>query len=158
MSLEEEIQRLITLGEKDPLDAARKLIEANGPEWVNEQLAAYQEDVIAEMFRRRLGAIRRGAELVLHPGDQHSQGELKLASAWVPGVGWKRAADLTAEDLRARAHFYDVIAHASQRRSAWCREVASMMDEDNVRTLGKLRRPLPALPDDDDLPQIEAVG
>jgi hypothetical protein len=149
MTLEEAIDQLINVGEGDPLTIARKVNNAHDAAWLKDELLAHSEDLIAEIARRKLGAIRRSAEIALRPGDQHTQADLMIVKAWVPGEGWKRAADLTPTDCRKRAGFYDVISAAANRRSAWFREIADMMDADNVKTLGGLKRDLPALPADD---------
>lgn len=146
VTLDEEIERMVSFGETDPLDAARKLTKIHSSEWIASQLAMYQEDILSDMFRRRLGAVRRSAEKRLQPGDEMSQTELRLAKAWVPGEGWKKAADLTVQDLRERARFYDVLANASYVRARWNSEVADLMEAEGAATLGKLKASLPALP------------
>lgn len=147
MTLEEAITQAINLGEKDPLEIARKIEREQGREWMGEQLVLYAEDLVAEIARQRLGVNRRLNQLALRPGDVKSQAELKLDSFWVPEFGWKRAADLTSADLRARAAWYDRAIDSLRVHGDWCREVAGMMDADRVKTLGKLKRPLPALPE-----------
>lgn len=157
MTLEEAIQQEITLGQKDPLEIARRIAISQGDEWVTEQLALLAEDLVAELARRRLGSQRRGAELALRPGDTAASSELKIRSAWVPGSGWKRAADLTTDDLLMRAAWYERLAGASLRRASWCREVVDLMAQEGVKTLGKLKSALPPLPDEVEPLALEAV-
>lgn len=151
-NLEEAIAQQINLGSKDPLEIARSIEKLYGTEWMGEQLQAYSEDLVAGLARMRLGSIRRSAEIALRPGDPTTQADLKLSSFWVPnehGGEWKRASDVTIEDLEARARHYDRLAAGSLRRSQWLREVADLMRAEGAKTLGKLKVALPALPDDD---------
>lgn len=155
MNLDEAINQLVELGEKDPLDIARKIEKRYGTEWVQEELSAHAETLIAQMARQRLGALRRSAEIALRPGDTIAQGDMKIAKAWVPNVGWKVAADLTSDDLLVKAAWYERLAGASLRRAEWCREVAGMILTEGVPKLGRLKAPLPPLPDQPD--ELEAA-
>lgn len=148
MSIEEAIAQLIGLGEKDPLTIVDKLVHRYGEDWLREQSALRAHDVSADLARQMLGSVRRSSEIALRTGDQMSSSELKLRSYWVPESGYKRAADLTVDDLLVRASFYDKLAHASGIRAAWCRDVAGLMVAEGVKTLGKLKATLPMLPDD----------
>ncbi len=160
MTLEEAISQLVSLGQKDPLTIARKVIEKNDKHWLAVELTSLAEDVIAEMARKLLGSQRRSSERALTPGGgPMASAELKLRSFWVPEVGYKKAADLTSGDLRARASWYDQMSVAALRRASWCREVADMVDAEGVETLGKLRKDLPALPEEGDIepPMLDAA-
>lgn len=155
VGLDEAIDQLVSTGEKDPLTIARKIIERNNKHWLRAQLEAYAEDFVSDMARHRLGAIRRVSEIALRPGDQKTTGELKLASVWIPNVGYKPFGRVTVDDLRAKAAFYDKLAFASVRRSQWCVEVASMMEAEGAETLGNLKAALPLLPEQ---AELEAVA
>ncbi len=151
LNLEDAIAQQITLGLKDPLEIARSIEKLYGTAWMGEQLVAYAEDLVAGMARMRLGANRRSAEIALVPGEVTSA-DLKLSSFWIPdehGGSWKRASDLTADDLEARARHYDRLASGSLRRSRWLRDVADLMRSEGAKTLGKLKAAIPVLPDDD---------
>lgn len=152
--LEREIEQMVNLGERDPLDIARKIIDRHEPGWVGAELLARAEDIIAEFARRQLGSVRRSAELMLRPGDEFAEGAMRLAKIWVPGSGWKVAADLTSADLRARADWYQKFANAALRRRNWCLEVAALMEIEGAETLGKLKAPLPALSEGEVLPEL----
>ncbi len=150
-SLEDAIAQQITLGMKDPLEISRNIEKLYGTAWMGEQLVAYAEDLVAGMARMRLGADRRSAEVALVPGEV-TTAALKLSSFWIPdehGGSWKRAADLTADDLESRARHYDRLAVGSLRRSRWLRDVADLMRSEGAKTLGKLKAAIPVLPDDD---------
>lgn len=146
VTLEEAIQQQVNLGARDPQGIYEALERQFGNDELLELVRPYLPDLLTEMARRRLTAHRRSAEVALRLGDHRSQAQIRLAKAWIPGSGWKRADELTAEDLRLRAAAYDSLANASLVRAQWCREVASMIEEDGVQTLGQLRRELPALP------------
>lgn len=147
MNLEEAIAQLIELGEKDPLVISRKLVERQGRAWLAGELEAYAEQLVAELARKRLGSLRRSAQVALVPGDQVAQGELRLRSFWVPDVGWKRAADLTVDHLLARAVWNERFASSVLTQARWCRDVAELMVAEGAKTLGKLKAMLPQLPE-----------
>ncbi len=151
MNLDEAIGNLIELGEMDPLVIARKIEERHGAEWLHDELAACAEQLVAGIARQRLGSVRRSAEVALRPGDEMSQAEMKIAKVWVPEEGWKVAANLTIEDLIAKAIWYERLMSAAGIRAQWLREVAQMMIEDGAKKLGALKRPLPPLPGIDEL-------
>jgi hypothetical protein len=145
MTLDEAIEQLVTLGEKDPAEIVKKLQHRHGEKWLRTQVAARAEEVTLEFARRILGSARRRGELALRAGDAMSQAEMQITTAWVPGVGWKVAADLTRDDLLARAGWYERFADASLRRAEWCRDVVARMDDEGVERLGDISE-LPPLP------------
>lgn len=159
LDLDAAIEQLVNLGEKDPLEIARKLVKRHGAEWLATELAARGEEIVAQIARQRLGANRRRAEIALRTGDELTAADLKLAKEWVPGAAggeWKVAADLTDADLDAKAGWYESLGRAALRRAQWCREVAGLMRDEGVKTLGKLKAHLPELPADDELVLPEA--
>lgn len=151
MHLDDALEQLVIIGERDPIDIARKIIDRNGEDWVSRELLALAEDIIAQFARQKLGSVRRSAEIALHPGDYVSEGRMKEAKFWVPGSGWKQVADLTAEDLRTKATWYATFRRAAARREIWCLETADLIDAQGVVTVGQLEVPLPALPEDDEV-------
>lgn len=157
MTLEEAIASLIALGEKDPITIVDKLVKREGEDWLRDQGAAYAHDFASDVARRMLGSQRRSSEIALRTGDQVTSSELKLRSYWIPELGWKPAHELTPDDLRARASFYERLAHGAGIRAAWCRQVADLMVAEGVKTLGKLKATLPPLPDEGDLALPVAV-
>jgi len=150
MHLDDAIEQLVVIGYRDPLDIARKIIDLHGEEWVNKELEGLAEDIISNLARQKLGNIRRSAEIALSPGDYVAEGRMKVAKFWVPGYGYKQVAELTAEDLVAKADWYAVFRRAAHRREIWCRETAALIRAEGVVTVGQLEAPLPALVDDDD--------
>lgn len=156
IDLEAQIEILVNLGERDPLNIMRKLIERYGHQWAEAEVALRAEDFITDLARRRLGSTRRRAELELVSGNELSAAHLRLAKFWIPNQGWKQAVELTASDLRARADWYHVFALAARRREAWCREVADLMDYEGVATLGDLQTPLPVLPSNEEVLELTA--
>ena len=156
MNLAETIEQLVNLGERDPLEIAAKVRERNERRWLRDELEALADDLIADMARRQLGANRRRLELALRPGDQLTSSQFRIAKAWVPGEGYKVAADLTRADLVARAQWYEGFAEASTRRAEWCFSVVALMDAENVDRLGDLTAALPPLPTRDVVREIAA--
>lgn len=152
--LERAIEQLVNLGEKDPLSIARKLINRYGETWARLEVAARAEEVISDLARKKLGANRRSAEIALRPGDEISQGNMRIAKAWIPGVGWKVAAELTISDCIRKSNFYSVLEYAARRRADWYREVAALMEAEGAETLGKLKADLPALPEGEEPLQL----
>jgi len=146
MNLEEAILQLIELGEKDPLVIARKIVERNDADWLAEQMLPYCEQFLSELSRQRLGSQRRSSQLALRPGDDLADAELKLRSVWVPEQGWKRAADMTADDLDVRAAYLERLAGSIAIQASWFREVSGLMRAEGAKTLGRLKAALPPLP------------
>lgn len=146
MTLDEAIAQQITLGEKDPLTIARKIQKTLDSEWLSSELLSLAEELVADRARHRLGSQRKSSMVALRPGDQVATSELRLRSVWVPGKGWIRAADMTDEDCDCVAAFYTRLASASTIRANWYATVASMIREEGVPTLGRLKAALPELP------------
>lgn len=157
-TLDEAIRQQVSLGANDPLEIVAKLDKAYGHEWVLEQLVPLASDIVADMARRALGEVRRAAEIVVRPGDVVSQADLKIAKVWVPTrdgfTVYKPFGKLTADDLDARAAWYENFAKGALRRAAWCREVSALMRAEGVALLGKLKAQLPELPAAADLPEL----
>lgn len=151
MHLDDAVQQLVILGERDPITIARNIIERNGEEWISTELYSMAEDLIAQMARTRLGNARRSAEVALRPGDYVAESRMKIAKMWIPGFGYKRVSELTAADLRAKASWYGAARQAVYKREVWCLQTAGLLDREGVTTVGELTAPLPALPEDDDM-------
>lgn len=147
MSLEEAIAQQITLGVKDPLEIARNLEALYGAEWVAEELASHREEILAEIARQALGRERRAAILPAVVRERKTKRQTMLAPIFIPGVGWKSLGDCTADDLAAREQFYLRAAGAMVRMASWCRDCIEAMRAQGVEKLGKLRGPLPELPE-----------
>jgi len=156
IDLDVAIEQLVRLGERDPLNIARKLIERYGQEWAELEVALRAEGFITALARERLSGARRRAELDLVSGDEISAGAIKTAKFWIPNQGWKQAAELTSGDLRARANWYHAFVLAARRREAWCREVADLMDREGAAFLGDLQAPIPALPSGEEVLELTA--
>jgi hypothetical protein len=151
MTLHEAIAQLIELGEGDPLTIARKIEKNHDKHWLSAELLALAEDLMAEMARQELGRVRRSREVALRPGDMVSSAEMKLAKVWVPGFGYKPAAEVTPADAAAKVRWYQAASTALMRRAVWWADVLGMMKAEGAGTLGKLKAALPPLPDGDDL-------
>lgn len=157
--LDTAIEQLVQSGERDPLDIARKLINQHGQTWARLEVAARAEDLIADLARRKLGSVKKQGTAVvqtLRPGSEISADRLRIAKVWIPGEGWKRAAELTVSDCLKRASFYRLLSDTAQRRAGWYQEVASLMEAEGAKTLGQLKAELPALPTHEELLQLGA--
>lgn len=148
MHLDDAVEQQVILGERDPIDIARKIIDRNGEEWLVRELLARAEDIIAIYARQKLGSERRSAEIALHPGDYVAEARMKIAKFWVPGYGYKEFSEATVEDLRAKAEWYAKFREAAAKREVFCREVANQIEAEGVVTVGQLEGPLPALQED----------
>jgi hypothetical protein len=146
MTLDDAIAQEITLGEKDPLTIARKIQKKLDDHWLAKELLSLAEEIVSDRARQRLGSQRQSSMVALRPGDHIASSELRLRSVWVPGKGWTRAADMTDEDCDAVSRFYLKLASASTVRAIWYATVADMIRVEGVKTLGRLKAALPALP------------
>jgi hypothetical protein len=140
------------------VEIVAKIEQLHGSEWLQAEGAAHAADFAADRARRMIGSRRREFEIALKPGDEMSQADMKMAGVWIPAVDglpeWKKAADVTADDLDRKAGWYETFARGALKRAVWCRDVAGMMRAEGVVKLGKLKADLPPLPSEDDLPQL----
>ena len=151
-SLEEVIEQMVNLGEKDPLTIAKKVFERFDKLWVGAELLMLAEDLIADMARRQLGAVRRSAELAIHPGDEIADNNMRLAKMWIPGEGYKVVAEVTASDLHKKSNWYRNFAAGALKRAVWCEQVIDLLKNEQVEMIGQLKKGLPMLPEEDELP------
>lgn len=145
MSLEEAIEQLINLGEKDPIEITRKLRDQYGAEWMRAELLQRDDELIAGFARNMLGARRRSTEGPRLDLARARHGEFMLASKWVPEIGWKKLADLTADDCRAVAAHYRMLARAAGIRADLFDGFAELIEAEGVATLGDVSVALPQL-------------
>lgn len=170
LHLDDAIAQLITLGEKDPMQIARKLKHRYGAEWVAAELAARDEELLADLARHRLGEARRATQLATVARSERfttaarqtrAQGELMLQSIWIPvtsrGGGWKALGDVTAADLRELAIFHARLSAAADRTSHWCSQCARLIEREQVRTLREVKAPLPTLDELPDRAELERL-
>jgi hypothetical protein len=144
-SLEAEIQRLINLGDKDPLVIARKIDKRQDPQWIKDELYALREEIISEIARGRINSQRHSLMTALRKNKDVKKAELLLLGEWVPNAGWKRLGDWTEADLRSRERYYLKISGTASRLAAWCNDCIELMRAEEVPTLGKVKAPLPEL-------------
>lgn len=158
--LETAIEQLVKLGEKDPLSIARKLIAQNGETWARLEVAARAEEFITDLARKKVRSVKPSTAVVpkFMPGREITASQLRIMRVWLPGFGYKIAAELTASDLRKRADFYGVIVNTAHQRESWYREAASLMEAEGAQFLGELKAELPVLPDSEELLQLGAAS
>lgn len=149
-SLDELVESFIELGEKDPHEAARRLIRHVGSERVLEVAKPYLEDFIAEMFRRRIGSKRRAAVARLTPAAIESR-EILLKSIWIPtedgAFKYIAVGECAAADFDARADYVDRLIEGVVRHNRWNRAMAAQIRAEGVETAAELS----------EMPQLEAV-
>lgn len=155
MNLDEAIGQLITLGEKDPVEIARKVEQRHGSEWLASELLAHAESIVAEVARKRLGAERRAAVVKIEPRTVADVGEVKTKSVWIPDLlapgvgGHKRMADCTPEEFERRAGWLDRLASSVSQQAGWFRDLAARMRDEGARTFKGFKGELPTLPPDE---------
>jgi hypothetical protein len=148
MSLDEAIAQQIGLGVKDPLEIARKLEALHGADWMTAELAAHREAIVSEIARQWLGRERRAATLpAVLSGERKTKRETMLAPLFIPGEGWKSLGECTESDFEAREQFYVRAAGSMLRWASWCRACIDAMRNQHVETFGRLKGPLPELPE-----------
>ena len=146
ISLDAAISQLIELGEKDPIEIARKLEKRHGIDWLTRELSAHAEEIVSEIARQHLGRRRRAASLPSVIESSGTTRETMLSPIFIPGVGWKSLGDCTTDDLAAREQFYLKAAGAMVRWASWCRECIEEMRVQGVSKLSQLKGQLPELP------------
>lgn len=161
MNLAQAIAQQINLGQKDPAEIAKRILSDNDQDWLGSELLALAEDVIEELARHQLGTERRKAIALLKPRDQRGQGDAMLKSVWVPSehgfTEYKRVADMTAPDWRARADWLDRLVLGIMKQAIWCREVARLIEDAGFEKTGELGE-LPPLPEDNELELPESAA
>lgn len=144
-SLEDVIDTQIELGHGDPHSVYQAVVRMLGDE-LEELVRPHIEEFVCEMARQRLNSRRRSSIAKINRNTVKTE-EVKLRYLWVPGdgeVSYKRIADMTAADFIRRADYIENMASGLMRHAKWCRDVAALMAQENVRKAGKLTT-LPAV-------------
>ena len=147
VTLEEVIDRYITLGEKDPRLVAEKVFGELGDDLV-EVARPHLAEFVAELARHRLAGQRR-AELARITSRSVASREIMLKSIWIPSKGsivYKRIADVTADEFDARAAYLDRMVSSIAAHAQWCRDCASSIRAKGFKKAGQLES-LPPLPE-----------
>ncbi len=139
MTLEEAIRQLVNLGENDPRTIVEKLKKRHGKAWLTEQTAFLAEDIAEDIARHMIGRSRRDHEKV--PPQVVGNPGLMGQTKWIPGGGYKRITDLTADDCRAIAAHYAMLEQSAGWRKTAYTEAADMVDAAGVATVGELGAP-----------------
>lgn len=151
MTLEEAIEQQITLGQKNPHAVFGQLERLFGED-LSELARPYIADLVSEMARQKINALRRADVAKITPGSV-ADSKIMLRSLWVPaesGITYKRIADMTADDFEARAGYLDRMIIGITRHAEWCRAVAKKIRRTKAGVAGNLKS-LPALPEIDDV-------
>jgi hypothetical protein len=144
------VERELNLGQRDPHKIYARLKRQLGEETLRELSFPYLPDLVADMARQRMNQLRRTAIAKISEKTLQDP-EVMLKSLWVPsddeqGIVYKRIADMTAEDFRARAAYLDRMVVGIAVHAAWCREVADQIEIQGVTFAKELER-LPSLPE-----------
>lgn len=147
MTLEEAIEQIVKLGEKDPLEIARKVIRRYDEKWLAAELVGHGEEIVAEIARQRLGHNRRSSVAALPAvlTGKKPKREIMLASIFIPGVGHKALGDCTAADHAAREQFYLNISDSALRWAAYHGEWKAAILAQGVERTSQVKGPLPEL-------------
>lgn len=145
-SMEEAVEQLLEEGHRDPIEIAGLVEERYGSEWVLSQVNA--SEVVAQVARLRIGALRRAAEKqpTRFRAQIRRRTDLMAQTKWVPDVGYKLLADLTANDCRAIIGHYDLLIQAAGLHKSFFEDCLTLIEQENVKTLGEIKAELPALP------------
>lgn len=141
-TLADAIEQQINLGLKDPIEIAEAVERLHGEEWVRARVADMAMDVLAQLARGRLGSRRRAREPVSAAaanGSSPAARDFLLESKFVPDVGWKRIADLTAHDCRAVAEHHRMLVNVNGHKARLYLDFADAIDSAGVETLGQVR-------------------
>ncbi len=142
------IEEQVAAGQVDPYVIAHTVRTSYGERWLTKQLAALAGEIVATYARQAVGSSRRRAE---HGFGSGSEGvrqavvALQGEGCWVPSVGWKRHADLTADDCREVAEHYGMIVSAAGIRARRYAAFAELIEAEGVETLGQTSAELPGL-------------
>lgn len=145
-SLAVEIDRLLSLGHKDPAEFGPLLERRLGEDWAARQATSHFYELAAVIGAARQNARRRAAERSLAREKPQTRTNLLLQPVWIPGFGRKKYGECTAEDLDARASWLEAYAQIAITTADWLRDIATTMRTENAATLSDLKTALPRLP------------
>jgi hypothetical protein len=142
MTLKDAIGEEIAAGASDPHEVARIVAEKYGLTWLSRQLMKISGDLVADLARAQIAASRRSsitlASVVAGAEPRVVTRELILESAWLPGTGWVKFGDFTAENFEELAETYRRGARSLNYYAAWCEEQAAAMRAQGVERFHEL--------------------
>lgn len=143
ITLREAIEQTISLGESDPSTIAANVIARYGEEIVLAELDALE--YTASVARNVLGARRRSSIGSLAKVDTSRKRDLMLDVKWLPGIGYVKLGELTADQFDLAAATYRKGSETLARYADWCEAQAVLMREQNVEFYRQVKGSLPAL-------------
>lgn len=142
VTLREAILSEYALGAVDPRDVAKAILTKYDETWLATVLLEEAEEILAEKARDLAGAARR-AHLRLVPGekrtDKYGATGFLETTVYVEGIGWKTHSNLTADECEIVAGDYDRKAVELKAVGNRYRKFATLIREQNVKTLGKAK-------------------
>jgi hypothetical protein len=144
VTLREAIEQALNLGESDPLAIAQQIVARHG-----EQIILAEFDAVeyaATVARGIIGSQRRTGIRSLARLDTARKRDVMLTAVWLPGLGWVKLGDLTAEQFDAAAATARKAAATINRYAEWYEAQAALIREQGVSFYRQVKGALPALP------------
>lgn len=144
VTLREAILGEYAAGTTDPRDVAKAILTKYDETWLTTVLLEDAEDILADKARDLAGHARR-AHLRLVPGekrtDKYGAKGFLDTPVYVEGAAhpWKTHAELTADECEIVAGTYDRKAVELKAVGNRYRKFATLIREQNVKTLGKAK-------------------
>ena len=137
MTLEEAILSVIDEGVLNPADIAEVIETRYDEKWLATELLASSRLIIAHMSRQLIGLHRRRGEGSAEEAKRDHHDPL-TDLIWVPGIGYKRKADLSATECRLVAANYRRLADLMGAKAEPYETWAVMIEEAGVQTVSDL--------------------
>lgn len=144
MTLREAIEQALNLGEEDPMAIAQQIIARHGESVVLSDFDALE--YTAAIARNLIGSRRRANIKSLSTLDTTRKRDLMLDVKWLPGIGYVKLGDLTADQFDLAAGTYRKAAGTLSRYAEWCESQAALMREQGAQFFRQVKGSLPALP------------
>ena len=170
--LDAAIVSAVRRGEFDALRIVDKLASRNKGEYLREIVSEMAHDLAVDRARTLIHATRLQAERdakknatvtasekarTTHsspsPVTEVRVADIAQAPVKVPGGGFVRYGEMTADDLRARADMYRRMGGKLIARADWCEGVADRIEAEGVEHLGDLQT-VPPLPNGEDADEV----
>jgi hypothetical protein len=143
VTLREAIEQAISLGESDPVAIAHQIVLRHGVETVLSEVDPVE--YAADIARGVLGSRRRaGIRSLAHVDTAHKR-DLMLDVKWLPGLGYVKLGDCSADDFDLAAATYEKAAGTLSRYAVWCRAQSALIREQGVEKYRQVKGALPAL-------------
>lgn len=144
LSLRQAIEQSVGLGETDPASISRQVIARYGVDLV---LAEVDPAKFAEDFARRvIGERRRTGIRSIVRGKPMQREAVMLQIVWLPGLGYVKLGELTADQFDAAAASSRKAASTISRYAEWYEQQAALMRAQGATHYREVVGELPELP------------